>query len=50
MRAMSFQTLLALPLLVPGIGADDHRAPVPLDHAAPLAHGLDRRTDFHVSS
>jgi hypothetical protein len=41
MRAISLQTLLALPLLVPGVRADHDRAPVPLDHAAPLAHGLD---------
>jgi hypothetical protein len=33
--------LLALPLLVPGVGADDDRAAVPLDHAAALTHGLD---------
>src|SRR6266446_1617215 len=32
---------LALPLLVTGIGADDHGRAVPLDHAAALAHGLD---------
>jgi len=31
----------ALPLLVPGVGADDHGRAVPLDHAAPLAHGFD---------
>jgi len=31
----------ALPLLVPGVGADDHGRAVPLDHAAPLAHRLD---------
>jgi hypothetical protein len=37
----------ALPLLVPGVGADDHGRAVPLDHAAALAHGLDGRTDFH---
>ena len=37
----------ALPLLVPGIRADDHGRAVPLDHAAALAHGLDGRTDFH---
>jgi hypothetical protein len=39
----------ALPLLVPRIGADDHGRAVPLDHAAALAHGLDGRTDFHLS-
>ena len=37
----------ALPLLVTRIGADDHGAPVPLDHTAALTHGLDGRTDFH---
>jgi len=36
----------ALPLLVPGIGADDHGRAVPLDHAAALAHGLDGRANF----
>jgi hypothetical protein len=40
----------ALPLLVPRVGADDHGRAVPLDHAAALAHGLDGRTDFHLSS
>jgi hypothetical protein len=40
----------ALPLLVPWVGADDHGAPVPLDHAAALTHGLDGRTDFHLVS
>jgi hypothetical protein len=39
----------ALPLLVPRVGADDHGRAVPLDHAAALAHGLDGRTDFHLS-
>jgi hypothetical protein len=48
MRAKSL--LLALPLLVPGIGADHHGAPVPFDDAAALTHGLDRRTDFHGCS
>src|SRR5579859_6068861 len=38
---------LSLPLLVTGIAANDHGRTVPLDHAAALAHGLDRRTDFH---
>jgi hypothetical protein len=37
----------ALPLLVPRIATDDHGRPVPLDHAAALAHGLDGGTDFH---
>jgi hypothetical protein len=39
----------ALPLLVPWVGADDHGRAVPLDHAAAFAHGLDGRTDFHLS-
>src|SRR5665809_108887 len=38
---------LALPLLVSGIGADDDRATVSLDHATAFAHRLDGRTDFH---
>jgi hypothetical protein len=32
---------LTLPLLVARVGADDHGAPMPLDDAAALAHGLD---------
>src|SRR5581483_1841446 len=32
---------LPLALLVARVGADDHGAPMPLDHAAALAHGLD---------
>src|SRR6185437_8555194 len=40
---------LPLPLLVTRIRADDHGRAVPLDHAAALAHGLDGRTDFHLS-
>src|SRR5262245_4166339 len=32
---------LAMPLLVAGVGADDHGLAVPLDDAAALAHGLD---------
>jgi hypothetical protein len=39
--AMRAMCLLALALLVTRIGADDHGAAVPLDHAAALAHGLD---------
>jgi hypothetical protein len=42
--------LLALPLLMPWIRADHHGAPVPLDDATPLTHGLDRGTDFHEGS
>jgi hypothetical protein len=37
----------ALPLLVTGVGADDHGGAVPLDHAAAVAHGLHGGTDFH---
>src|SRR5439155_4944559 len=37
---------LPLPLLVPWIGADDHRGAVPLDHAAAFTHGLDGWSDF----
>jgi hypothetical protein len=40
----------ALPLLVPGVSADDHGRAVPLDHAAALAHGLDGRANFHLFS
>src|SRR6476659_4297150 len=39
-----------LPLLVPGIGADHHGAPMPLDHAAALTHWLDGRANFHRGS
>jgi hypothetical protein len=39
----------ALPLLVTRVAADDHGRAVALDHAAALAHGLDGRTDFHLS-
>src|SRR5438552_13945371 len=42
--AVLFSTLA---LLVARVGADDHGAPMPLDHAAALAHGLDGRADFH---
>src|SRR6476619_8235835 len=38
---------LTLPLLVPGIGADHHGAPMPLDDAAALTHWLDGRANFH---
>src|SRR6266511_3864104 len=34
-------SLLALPLLVPRVRANDHGPAVPLDDATPLAHGLD---------
>jgi hypothetical protein len=39
--------LLALPLLVTGVRADDEHAAVPLDHAAALTHRLDGRAYFH---
>jgi hypothetical protein len=39
---------LSLPLLVTRVGADDHGLTVPLDHAAPLTHGLDGWSDFHL--
>src|SRR5437763_8530448 len=41
---------LSLPLLVTGVGADDHGRAVPLEHAAAFAHGRDGRTDFHQFS
>src|ERR687883_537693 len=44
MRAIS---LLALTLLVTRIRADDHGRAVPLDDAAPLAHGLHGCSDLH---
>src|SRR6059058_1569928 len=47
MRANLFS--LSLALLVARVGANDHGAPIPLDHAAALAHGLDGRSDFHGS-
>src|ERR687888_790588 len=40
--------LLALSLLVARIRADDHGRAVPLDDAAPLAHGLDGCSDLHA--
>src|SRR5256714_4427413 len=40
-------TLLPLSLLVTRIRADDHGRAVPLDDAAPLAHGLDGCSDLH---
>src|SRR6266516_4422887 len=42
------ETHLTLPLLVTGVGADDHGRAVPLDHAAAFAHWLDRRAYFHL--
>src|SRR5919198_753548 len=43
-------TLLALSLLVTRIRADDQGRAVPLDDAAPLAHGLDGCSDLHAVS
>src|SRR5215467_6294837 len=37
----------ALPLLVPGVGADDHDAAVPTDDPALAADLLDARLDLH---
>ena len=37
---------LPLPLLVLGIGADDHHGPVPADYFAVVAAGLDGCSDF----
>src|SRR5579862_8415829 len=41
--------LLALPLLVTRIRANDHDVSVPLDYAAAFTHRLDGRTNFHSS-
>ena len=38
----------ALALLVLGVLADNHDLAVALDYLALLAHGLDRRSDFHL--
>src|SRR5919204_5634119 len=46
--AMRAIPLLALTLLVTRIRADDHGRAVPLDDAAPLAHGLDGCSDLHA--
>src|SRR5438309_825181 len=40
---------LTLPLLVAWIRANDQDRALPLDDAAALAHGLDGRTNFHLS-
>ena len=42
--------LLTLSLLVLGIFANDHDSALALDDLALLAHGLDRRSDFHVKN
>src|SRR6059058_3343730 len=47
MPAMRAMTLLALPLLVPGVLADDQHAPVAADDLALLTHRLDRRSYLH---
>jgi hypothetical protein len=41
--------LLALPLLVARVGADDAHRAVAADHLALLAHLLHRGTDFHAA-
>ena len=41
---------LTLALLVLGVLADDHDAALALDDLALLAHGLNRRSDFHYIS
>src|SRR5690606_17904114 len=46
-RAMFRVRSSALALLVTGIRAEDHDAPVPADHLALLAHGFDTRSDLH---
>src|SRR5215211_2760226 len=46
-RAMPL-SLLALPLLVPGVGADDHHDAPPPDDPAPVAHLLHGRPDLHL--
>src|ERR1700745_598084 len=45
MRAMAL--LLAPPLLMPGVLADDHHAPVAADDLALLTHRLYRRSYLH---
>jgi len=40
----------ALPLLVARIGADHHDPPMPADHPALVANGLDARVHLHGSS
>src|SRR3954452_17077282 len=42
--------LLALPLLVARVRADDHHAPVPADHLAVVAHLLDAGAHLHCWS
>src|SRR5262245_7999744 len=49
-RANSSPSLLALPLLVPRVRADDQHLAVPLDHAAAVTHRLDGRTYLHERS
>src|SRR3954447_16743719 len=48
MRAI--RLLLALPLLVTRVRADDHDGAGPTDRPALLAHRLDARPDLHDSS
>src|SRR5262245_1121324 len=49
-RANSSPSLLALPLLVPRVRADDQHGAVPLDHAAAVTHRLDGWTYLHGRS
>jgi len=47
-RAAARRTIgLALALLVPRIGADHHDPPVPANHPALVADGLDARVHLH---
>jgi hypothetical protein len=41
---------LSLPLLVARIGADHHDPPMPTDHPALVANGLDARVHLHGRS
>src|SRR5438093_13388027 len=45
--AMRAMVLLALPLLVTGVRADDEDLPAPADHPALVAHLLHRRMNLH---
>jgi hypothetical protein len=46
-KALKFDDLLALALLVARIGAQDAHDAAAADHLAVPAHLLDRRSDFH---
>src|SRR4051794_36732284 len=47
-RIRGIDSLLALPLLVPRVGANHQQLAVPADQLAVLADTLDARTHFHV--